>query len=153
MSGAAIELERVSAEYPGAQRRAIDDIDLHVDPGAFITLVGPSGCGKSTLLRTINRLVPISGGRILFDGTDSATLDAVTMRRSIGYAIQATGLFSHLDVARNVGVVPSLLGWDRERIARACRRGSHAGTARSGTLPWPASERAIRRRGAAGRRG
>jgi osmoprotectant transport system ATP-binding protein len=115
MTGASIALEKVSASYPGAQHRAIDEIDLTVDAGAFVTIVGPSGCGKSTLLRTINRLVPIDGGRILFDGTDSATLDPVEMRRSIGYAIQATGLFSHLSVAQNVGIVPSLLGWDRER--------------------------------------
>ncbi|HTU69421.1 MAG TPA: ABC transporter ATP-binding protein [Candidatus Baltobacteraceae bacterium] len=116
MSGAAIHLSGVRATYSNSTRPAIDAIDLDVQPGEFIALVGPSGCGKSTLLRTINRLVPIEAGRIEFDGTDIAGLDPVAMRRTIGYAIQAVGLFAHMDVAANVGVVPSLLGWDRAAI-------------------------------------
>jgi osmoprotectant transport system ATP-binding protein len=117
LSGAAIRLEGVAARYPGAQQFAIEDIDLDVRPGEFIALVGPSGCGKSTLLRTVNRMVPIDRGRIELDGVDTATLDPVVMRRGIGYAIQAVGLFAHMTVAQNIAIVPSLLGWDRERIA------------------------------------
>jgi len=116
MSGAAIRFEDVCVEYPGTGRAAIDRVDLNVDAGAFITIVGPSGCGKSTLLRTVNRLVPLARGRILIDGAESASLDPVQLRRSIGYAIQAVGLFANMSVAQNVGVVPSLLGWESERI-------------------------------------
>ena len=79
-------------------------------------LLGPSGCGKSTLLRTVNRLVPLAAGRVLVDGRDVASLDSAELRRSIGYAIQAVGLFAHMTVAQNVGVVPSLLGWPRAEI-------------------------------------
>jgi osmoprotectant transport system ATP-binding protein len=117
MSGAAIELRGISARYEGADQLAVDDVNLAVNPGEFIALVGPSGSGKSTLLRTVNRLVPIERGRIELDGVDTATLDPVVMRRGIGYAIQAVGLFAHMDVATNIAIVPSLLGWDRERIA------------------------------------
>jgi osmoprotectant transport system ATP-binding protein len=117
MSGAAIRLAGVGARYPGAQQFAIENIDLDVRPGEFVTLVGPSGCGKSTLLRTVNRMVPIESGHIELDGVDTATLDPVIMRRGIGYAIQAVGLFSHMTVAQNIAIVPSLLGWERERIA------------------------------------
>lgn len=81
-------------------------------------LLGPSGCGKSTLLRTVNRLVPATSGRVLLAQTDVATLDPVALRRGIGYVIQAVGLFSHLTVAQNVAIVPSLLNWDREAIAQ-----------------------------------
>jgi osmoprotectant transport system ATP-binding protein len=116
VSGAAIGLRGINARYEGAEQLAVDDVDLTVAPGEFIALVGPSGSGKSTLLRTVNRLVPIERGRIELDGVDTATLDPVMMRRGIGYAIQAVGLFAHMDVAANIAIVPSLLGWDRARI-------------------------------------
>ncbi|HTZ55632.1 MAG TPA: ABC transporter ATP-binding protein [Candidatus Acidoferrum sp.] len=116
MSGASIRFAGVSAHYNGAAASGIDDVDLDVQPGEFIALVGPSGSGKSTLLRTVNRMVRIDRGRIELDGVDTATLDPVIMRRGIGYAIQAVGLFAHMDVAQNIAIVPSLLGWDRARI-------------------------------------
>lgn len=116
MSGSSIQFKGVTARYPGSDRDAVHDIDLDVAAGEFITLVGPSGCGKTTLLRTVNRLAPITSGTILLDGTDIATLDPIELRRSIGYAIQATGLFPHMNVAQNIAVVPSLLGWPRAQI-------------------------------------
>jgi len=64
------------------------------------------------------RLYEIDSGDLLIDGVDVRTLDAVTLRRGIGYVIQAVGLFAHLTIGTNVGVVPALLGWDRARIAR-----------------------------------
>jgi len=118
MSGASIALRGVSAGYDGAAQLAVNDVDLDVKAGEFIALVGPSGSGKSTLLRTVNRLVPLEAGRVELDGVDITTLDPVAMRRGIGYAIQAVGLFAHMDVAANVAIVPSLLGWDRARIER-----------------------------------
>ena len=80
-------------------------------------LIGPSGCGNSTLLRTVNRLVTATAGRITLDGVDTATLEPTALRRSIGYAIQAVGLFPHMTVARNVAVVPELLEWPSGQIA------------------------------------
>ena len=80
-------------------------------------IVGPSGCGKSTLLRTVNRLIEPQAGRVFVDGRDNATVDATSLRRSIGYVIQAVGLFAHMTVAQNIGVVPSLLGWDAAMTA------------------------------------
>jgi osmoprotectant transport system ATP-binding protein len=117
LKGAAIRFEAVSARYAGADRDAVRDITLDIAPGEFITLVGPSGCGKTTLLRTVNRLVPLTSGRILVDGTDVSTAEPIELRRSIGYAIQATGLFPHMSVADNIAVVPSLLGWEKAEIA------------------------------------
>lgn len=103
--------------YPGSDRAAVRDVSFAVEAGSFAVLLGPSGCGKTTLLRTVNRLAPLDGGRVLIDDADTAALDAVALRRSIGYAIQAVGLFSHMTVAQNVGIVPDLLGWEPERIA------------------------------------
>ena len=103
--------------YAGADRNAVDGITLEVPAGSFTVLLGPSGCGKSTLLRTVNALVEPKSGRVLVDGKDTASTDRTALRRRIGYVIQAVGLFSHMTVAENVGVVPSLLHWERSRIA------------------------------------
>ncbi len=103
--------------YPGADRNAVDGVSLEVPPGSFTVLLGPSGCGKSTLLRTVNRLVTPSSGRVLVDNVDVASQEPAPLRRGIGYVIQAVGLFSHMTVAQNVGVVPSLLHWDKARTA------------------------------------
>ena len=81
-------------------------------------LLGPSGCGKSTLLRTVNRLVIPSRGAVTIDGRDAASFEVTALRRSIGYVIQAVGLFAHMTAAQNIAIVPELLGWDTQRIAQ-----------------------------------
>jgi osmoprotectant transport system ATP-binding protein len=113
----AIVFDHATVRYPGADRDAIEDVTFAIAAGELVVLLGPSGCGKSTLLRSVNRLVSLTAGRIAFFGNDVTTLDPVTLRRSIGYAIQAVGLFTHMTVAQNIAVVPSLLGWSREEIA------------------------------------
>jgi osmoprotectant transport system ATP-binding protein len=118
MNGAAIRFDRVGVRYPGGDRHAISDVSFEAAPGELIVLLGPSGCGKSTLLRAVNRLAPISAGKVFVDHGDVAQSDPVELRRGIGYAIQAVGLFAHMSVADNVAVVPSLLGWPRDEIAR-----------------------------------
>ena len=113
---ASITFERVSVRYPSSPTNAVEEISLSIRGGELVVLLGPSGCGKSTLLRTVNRLVPLSGGRILVGGNDVAETDPVELRRGIGYVIQAVGLFANMNVAQNVAVVPSLLGWKRRDI-------------------------------------
>ncbi len=113
----AIRFEDVSVLYPGSEQPAVADVTLDVAPGTLEVLLGPSGCGKTTLLKSVNRLVEPTQGRVLVDGLDTATLEPTALRRRIGYVIQATGLFPHMSVARNIGVVPRLLGWSDERIA------------------------------------
>lgn len=103
--------------YPGSDRNAVDGISLAVTPGEFVVLLGPSGCGKSTLLRTVNRMVKLTSGQVLVGDRDVESLDPTGLRRSIGYVIQAVGLFSHMTIAQNVAVVPTLLDWDRSAIA------------------------------------
>ncbi len=117
-AGAAILATDVVVRYAGSDRNAVDGVSLDVAPGELIVLLGPSGCGKSTFMRTINRLVVPDGGAIAIDGVDVASTSPETLRRGIGYVIQAVGLFPHLTVAQNIGVVPQLLGWKRERVAQ-----------------------------------
>ena len=93
-------------------------VTLDLPAGSFTVLLGPSGCGKSTLLRTVNGLVRPSSGRVLIDGSDVAGEDLTQLRRHTGYVIQAVGLFSHMTIAQNVGVVPGLLHWNKTETAR-----------------------------------
>jgi len=85
--------------------------------GEFLVLIGESGSGKTTTLNMINRLTEPSGGRILVDGEDILAVDAVGLRRRMGYVFQGAGLFPHMTVGENIGVTPRLLGWPREAIA------------------------------------
>ncbi|WP_404474669.1 ABC transporter ATP-binding protein [Vreelandella venusta] len=110
-----IELSHVSKHF--GEETAVDDISLHVAKGKFCALVGTSGCGKSTTLRMINRLIEHSEGDILLDGQAIQSYDPVKLRRRIGYVIQSTGLFPHWTVARNIGLVPRLLKWPRDKVA------------------------------------
>ena len=111
-----IQFDHVSKRFPGAARPAVDDVSLTVEGGAFVVLLGPSGCGKTTLLKMVNRLYEPTGGAIAIDGTDIRTLPVTALRRQIGYVIQQVGLFPHMTVARNIAVVPQLLGWEKRRI-------------------------------------
>ena len=115
--GAAVAIRNLVVTYAGADRRAVDDVSLDVAAGELVVLLGPSGCGKSTLLRTINRLVSPNSGTIEVDGNDIRDASPETLRRGIGYVIQAVGLFPHMSVGRNIGIVPGLLGWEPARVA------------------------------------
>jgi osmoprotectant transport system ATP-binding protein len=100
-----------------ASALALDGVSLEVARGECVFLVGPSGCGKTTLLKAVNRLVEPDAGSVRVAGRDVRESAPHELRRRIGYAFQQVGLFPHLSVAENVGITPSLLGWERERIA------------------------------------
>jgi osmoprotectant transport system ATP-binding protein len=112
-----IRLERLTKQFEQDGRRvvAVDGIDLDVPRGEVCVLLGPSGCGKTTTLKIINRLVVPTSGRVIVDGQDTSGFDPITLRRKIGYAIQQVGLFPHMTVEENIGIVPRLLGWLPER--------------------------------------
>ncbi|MGE3173409.1 MAG: ATP-binding cassette domain-containing protein [Planctomycetota bacterium] len=119
-----IRLENVSCTFAadpqrgGGEVRALIDLDLEIAAGETMVLLGPSGCGKTTTLRLINRLQEPTSGRVLVDGRDVATAEPVRLRRGIGYVVQSGGLFPHLDVRANIGLLCELEGWERARIDR-----------------------------------
>ena len=69
------------------------------------------------MLRTVNRLVVPASGAVTIDGRDVASVEPTTLRRGIGYVIQAVGLFAHMTASQNIAIVPELLHWDARRIA------------------------------------
>lgn len=95
---------------------ALTNINLSFDAGKIHVLIGPSGCGKTTTMKLINRLILPSEGNIFIRDQEISRTDPVELRRSIGYVIQNIGLFPHMSIARNVGVVPRLLKWKQNEI-------------------------------------
>jgi osmoprotectant transport system ATP-binding protein len=116
-SGASIELENLTKRYPGSSAPAVDNVTMKIKAGEIVIFVGPSGCGKSTTLKMINRLIEPSGGRIRINGEDVTHMDPVKLRRRVGYAIKASGLFPHMTVAQNIALVPRMTGWPKARIS------------------------------------
>jgi osmoprotectant transport system ATP-binding protein len=110
-----IRLENVSKVY-GDGTEAVEDVSFAIPRGDVATLVGPSGCGKTTTMKMINALIEPTEGSVYVDGTPTSELDAIELRRNVGYVIQEIGLFSHMTVEENVGIVPDIVGWDDDRI-------------------------------------
>jgi osmoprotectant transport system ATP-binding protein len=111
-----LQVSNVSKRYGG--RSALEAVSLEVAPGECVALVGESGSGKTTLLRCFNRMVEPDQGTVRVGGADVREVDAVGLRRSIGYVQQEGGLLPHWTVSRNVELVPWLRAEAPER-ARA----------------------------------
>jgi osmoprotectant transport system ATP-binding protein len=113
---AELVFDEATKVYPGRDGAAVDHLSLTVPAGEICVLVGPSGGGKTTALKLVNRLIPLTSGYIRIDGKQIGDYDVTELRRSIGYVIQQVGLFPHMTIEGNVGTVPRLLGWERQRI-------------------------------------
>jgi osmoprotectant transport system ATP-binding protein len=109
-----IKLENVTKIYQDGTE-AVKDLSLEINKGEFCILLGPSGCGKTTSMKMINRLIPLTSGKIYIDGVDIMKLNPNELRRGIGYAIQNIGLFPHLTVKENIATVPMLKKWPKAR--------------------------------------
>lgn len=108
MNEVVIRLDDVTKTYGTAL--AVNGVSFAVRRAETCVLVGPSGCGKTTMLRMINRVIEPTSGTIQVRGRDIRSYDPVALRRSIGYVIQQVGLFPHMRVEDNVGIVLRLQG-------------------------------------------
>ncbi|MGG4553353.1 ABC transporter ATP-binding protein [Paenibacillus humicus] len=109
-----LKFEQVSKTYPNGYH-AVKNISFEVDSGEILVLIGPSGCGKTTSMKMINRLIPHTSGKIYVQGKDITQENPVTLRKNIGYVIQQIGLFPHYTIEDNVGLIPELKGWSRDK--------------------------------------
>lgn len=116
--GAEISLSSITKSYPGQGGAAVDDLSVTIPSGEIVMIVGPSGCGKTTSLKMINRLIEPTSGTITIGGEDVTRKNPTELRRSIGYVIQGGGLLPHMTVGQNIGLVPGLLKWEKNRITQ-----------------------------------
>src|SRR5258705_4930114 len=112
-----IAYAHVGKTFDGGRVVAVDDVSLDVAEGEFLAIVGGSGSGKTTLLRLANRLIEADSGSITVEGQDVCNVDAIGLRRRIGYVFQSGGLFPHISVAGNIGITPKLQGTAAAEIA------------------------------------
>lgn len=118
---AAVAFEHVSKRFGDAI--AVDDVNLAIAEGMFVTIIGSSGCGKTTLLKMVNALVMPDEGEVLVHGRATSNADPIELRRNIGYAIQGSVLFPHLTVEQNIAYVPTLLNsGDEDRTEAAVKK-------------------------------
>jgi osmoprotectant transport system ATP-binding protein len=111
----AVQFREVSYKLADS-REILHGLNLDARTAEMLVLLGRSGSGKTTALKLVNRLREQTSGEVLVDGRSTREWDVIQLRRHIGYAIQEVGLFPHFSVARNIGIVPELENWPKEKI-------------------------------------
>ena len=107
-----VRLDGVTKTFPQGNVTALQDIDLELAAGEFVSLIGPSGCGKSTLLRVIGDLIQPTRGSSTVNGKSAAQ---ARKDGDYGIVFQDAVLFDWRTVAKNIALPLEMLGWDRNR--------------------------------------
>lgn len=102
-----IEYKNIQMKY--GDKIILEDFNLSIDKGEFVTIIGSSGCGKTTILKMINGLIVPTSGEVLVDGLNNRDINITELRRNIGYSIQGNILFPHMTIEKNIAYVPNLL--------------------------------------------
>ncbi|GAA6425892.1 ABC transporter ATP-binding protein [Dielma fastidiosa] len=104
-----LQFKNIEKKYN--DKAIIKDFNLEIEQGEFLCMIGSSGSGKTTLLKMINGLILPDHGSVLVNGKNIQEEDLITLRRSIGYCIQGSVLFPHMNVEENISYVPNL--WNK----------------------------------------
>ena len=107
-----VSIAGVTKTFRRGNVTALQDIDLQLEPGEFISLIGPSGCGKSTLLRVIGDLVEPTRGSVTINGKSARQ---ARVDHDYGIVFQDSVLFDLRTAAKNIALPLEMLGWDREK--------------------------------------
>lgn len=108
-----IQLQSVFKTY--GDNKILNDFNLDIEKGEFLTIIGSSGCGKTTILKIINGLITPDQGKVYINGEDISKVNQIELRRSIGYVIQGVGLFPHMNIRKNISYVPNLIKRESKR--------------------------------------
>ena len=115
-----IELRHISKVYSDNGFKAVDDFNLEVKRGEFVTFLGPSGCGKTTTLRMIAGFEMPTSGEILLNGEDISRLPA--NKRPINTVFQRYALFPHMNIYDNIAFGLKLKKLPKEEIRKKVKR-------------------------------
>ncbi len=113
-----IDIQHISKSF--GDKTVLNDINLYIKKGEFITLLGPSGCGKTTMLRMIAGFTPVDEGTILLEGKDISQVPP--HKRPLNTVFQKYALFPHLDVYDNVAFGLKLKKTPKEEIDQRVRK-------------------------------
>ena len=116
LSNNEIAVECLDVTYRLNRRCLVDRLNFKVLKGEVLVLLGRSGSGKTTTMKLINNLLTPTSGEVIVLGKLTTQWNRIQLRRRIGYVIQEIGLFPHFTVEQNIGLVPKLEGWERDRI-------------------------------------
>lgn len=117
----AIQFQQIKKNY--GENPIIEQFNLSIDKGEFVTIIGSSGCGKTTILKMVNGLIIPDNGTVYVNGKNIKEENLIELRRNIGYAIQGSVLFPHMTVEKNIAYVPNLLnGKNKEKTKEAVRK-------------------------------
>ncbi|MGW1074349.1 ABC transporter ATP-binding protein [Streptomyces sp. NPDC002537] len=111
---ATVTYDKATRIYPGADKPAVDQLDIAIEDGEFLVLVGPSGCGKSTSLRMLAGLEDVNGGAIRIGDRDVTHLPPKD--RDIAMVFQNYALYPHMTVAQNMGFALKIAGVNKTEI-------------------------------------
>ena len=118
-----LELKAVSKRFD--DEAVLRNISLSFPDGRVSAIVGGSGCGKSTLLKLCNGLLEPSSGEVCAFGAPLDYRELPALRRRMGYAVQGTGLFPHMNAFQNMTLAAKVAGWSeaamRERSSELFR--------------------------------
>ena len=117
-----IEFEKVSYTYEGADKPALENIDLKIKPGESLAIVGENGSGKTTLIKLLTRLYNPSSGKILLDGKDIQEWSIEALRQRIGVIFQDFGRYQ-FSVGENIGIGDSRYFNDESKWRAAAKTG------------------------------
>jgi NitT/TauT family transport system ATP-binding protein len=107
-----VSIRNLTKTFPQGSVTALQDIELDLRPGEFVSLIGPSGCGKSTLLRVIGDLIQPTAGTVMVNGK---TARQARIDRDYGIVFQDAVLFDWRTVSKNIALPLEMLGWHREK--------------------------------------
>jgi spermidine/putrescine transport system ATP-binding protein len=114
-----VELRNVTKRFDSFT--AVQDVNLEIQRGEFLTFLGPSGCGKTTVLRMISGFETPTEGTVWLDGQDVTALPPY--RRNVNQVFQSYALFPHLTVTENIAFGLRMRGDTREQIQAKVQRG------------------------------